>query len=70
VELPAGAIASPAEFVEGCTALEVRDLLASGQTVSGLASIEWAARTRDAAFVAKLDSAGTKVQRLRWFWEA
>jgi hypothetical protein len=38
--------------------------------VSGLASIEWAARTRDAAFVAKLDSAGTKVQRLRWFWEA
>ena len=70
VELPAGAIASPAEFVEGCTALEVRDLLASGQTVSGLASIEWAARTRNAAFVAELDLAGAKVQRLRWFWEA
>ena len=69
VELPGGAIASPAEFVEGCTALEVRDLLASGQTVSGLASIEWAARTREAAFVAELDSAGAQVQRLRWFWE-
>ena len=69
VELPGGAIASPAEFVEGCTALEVRDLLASGQTVSGLASIEWGARTREAAFVAELDSAGAQVQRLRWFWE-
>ena len=69
IELPGGAIASPAEFVEGCTALEVRDLLASGQTVSGLASIEWGARTREAAFVAELDSAGAQVQRLRWFWE-
>ena len=69
VELPGAATASPAEFVEGCTALEVRDLLASGQTVSGLASIEWGARTRDAAFVAELDAAAAHVQRLRWFWE-
>ena len=69
VELPGGATASPAEFVEGCTALEVRDLLASGQTVSGLASIEWGARTREAAFVAELDAAAAHVQRLRWFWE-
>ena len=69
VELPGGATASPAEFVEGCTALEVRDLLASGQTVSGLASIEWGARTWEAAFVADLDAAGAQVQRLRWFWE-
>jgi hypothetical protein len=37
--------------------------------VSGLASIEWGARTQDAAFVAELDSAGAQVQRLRWFWE-
>jgi len=69
VELPGGATASPAEFVEGCTALEVRDLLASGQTVSGLASIEWGARTREAAFVAELDAVAAHVQRLRWFWE-
>ncbi len=70
VELPGGATASPAEFLEGCTALEVRDLLASGQTVSGLASIEWGARARDAAFIAELDAAGSQIQRLRWFWEA
>jgi len=69
VELPGGAQPSPAEFIEGCTALEVRDLLASGQTVSGLASIEWGGRIRDAAFVAELDPAGSEVRRLRWFWE-
>jgi hypothetical protein len=69
IELPGGATASAAEFLEGCTALELRDLLASGPTVSGLASIEWGARTRDAAFVAELDASGDQVQRLRWFWE-
>jgi hypothetical protein len=69
VELPGGATVSPPEFTNGCTALELRDLLASGQTVSGFASIEWNARTRQAAFVAELDAAGVKVQRLRWFWE-
>ena len=58
-----------AEFLEGCTALEVRELLASGRTVSGLASIEWGALARDAAFIAELDTVGAKVQRLRWFWE-
>lgn len=69
VELPGGATASPSEFLEGCTTLEVHDLLASGQTVSGLASLEWGARPRDAAFVAELDAAGTQVHRLRLFWE-
>jgi hypothetical protein len=69
VELPGGATASPDEFLEGCTSHELRDLLASGRTVSGLGSIEWGARVRDAAFVAELDAAGTEVQRLRWFWE-
>jgi hypothetical protein len=69
VELPGGASISVAEFLEGCTKLEARDLLASGQTVSGLASLEWGARMRDAAFVAELDPAGTQVLRLRWFWE-
>ncbi|MDH4282013.1 MAG: nuclear transport factor 2 family protein [Myxococcales bacterium] len=69
VELPGGATASPAEFQRGCTALEVRDLLASGRTVSGLASIEWGGRTREAGFVAELDQAGAEAQRLRWFWE-
>jgi hypothetical protein len=69
VELPGGATASVAEFLEGCTQLEARDLLSSGHTVSGLASLEWGARMREAAFVAELDPAGTQVQRLRWFWE-
>ncbi len=69
VELPGGATVSAAEFIEGCTALELRDLLASGRTVSGLASIEWSALTREAAFVAELDASGAHVQRLRWFWE-
>ena len=69
VELPGGATASVAEFLEGCTQLAARDLLASGHTVSGLASLEWGARMRDAAFVAELDPAGTQVLRLRWFWE-
>jgi len=69
VELPGGATASAKEFLEGCTALEVHDLLASGKTVSGLATIEWGARTRDAGFVAELDPAGNRVHRLRWFWE-
>jgi hypothetical protein len=69
VELPRAATASVSEFLKGCTALEVHDLLASGRTVSGLASIEWGARSRDAAFVAELDSAGAAIQRLRWFWE-
>ncbi|MGB8328973.1 MAG: hypothetical protein WCE62_02510, partial [Polyangiales bacterium] len=69
VELPGGAKASVGEFRDGCTGLEVYDLLASGRTVSGLASIEWGARMRDAAFVAELDDAGGQVQRLRWFWE-
>ena len=70
VELPGGATASPADFIEGCAALAVRDLLASGPTVSGLASIDWGARSREAAFVAELDAAGTQLRRLRWFWEA
>jgi hypothetical protein len=69
VELPGGATRPAAEFIKGCNVLELRDLLASGQTVSGLASIDWDARTRQAAFVAELDSGGTQVQRLRWFWE-
>jgi hypothetical protein len=69
VELPGGATASAAGFLEGCTRLEVRDLLASSSTVSGLASLEWGGHTRDAAFVAELDAAGAQVRRLRWFWE-
>ena len=69
IELPGGAAASAAEFLEGCTALELRDLLASGRTVSGLASVEWGGCVRDAAFIAELDAAGPQVQRLRWFWE-
>ncbi len=69
VELPGGAKASVGEFLEGCTALEVRDLLASGPTVSGLASLEWGARAREAAFIAELDPVGAQIQRLRWFWE-
>lgn len=69
VELPGRAITSPTTFAEGCTALEVRDLLASGQTVSGLASLEWGGRPREAAFVAELDAAGSELRRLRWFWE-
>ena len=68
VELPGGATASPGEFLDGCTSMEVRDLLASGQTVSGLASIEWGARMRDAGFVAVLDGTGERIERLRWFW--
>ena len=70
VDLPGGANASVTEFLEGCTSLEVRDLLASGPTVSGLATIEWGARRREAGFVAELDPAGRQVQRLRCFWEA
>ncbi|HSN83915.1 MAG TPA: nuclear transport factor 2 family protein [Polyangiales bacterium] len=69
VELPGAATASIAEFLEGCTALEVEDLLASGRTVSGLASLEWGGRPREAAFVAELDAEATRVRRLRWFWE-
>jgi hypothetical protein len=69
VELPGGARASVGEFLEGCTAIEVRDLLASGPTVSGLASIEWGARAREAGFIAELDAAAERVERLRWFWE-
>ncbi|MDH3653565.1 MAG: nuclear transport factor 2 family protein [Myxococcales bacterium] len=70
VGLPGGAKASVSEFLEGCTSLEVRDLLASGPTVSGLATIEWGERKREAGFVAELDPAGSRVQGLRWFWEA
>lgn len=70
VELPGGATASATEFLEGCAELELRDLLASGRTVSGLATIEWGARNREAGFVAELDSDAEHVTRLRWFWEA
>ena len=70
VDLPGGAKASAPEFLEGCTSLEVRDLLASGHTVSGLATIEWGARKREAGFVAELDASGSRVHGLRWFWEA
>jgi hypothetical protein len=70
VELPGGATASASEFLEGCTALEVREVLASGPTVSGLASIEWGARARDAGFVAELERSASRITRLRWFWEA
>ncbi len=70
VGLPGGAKASVSEFLEGCTSLEVRDLLASGRTVSGLATIEWGARKREAGFVAELDAPGSRVHGLRWFWEA
>ena len=70
VELPGGATASTSEFLEGCTSLELRDLLASGRTVSGLATIEWGARAREAGFIAELDSDAAHVARLRFFWEA
>ena len=39
LELPGGARPSAREFVEGTTSLVMRDLLASGRTVSGLATI-------------------------------
>ncbi len=70
VELPRGAVASVDQFVEGAGAIDLRDLLASGRTVSGLASIEWGGRAREAGFVAELDAAASQVQRLRWFWES
>jgi hypothetical protein len=69
VHLPGAATASPSRFAEGCTALEVRDLLASGPTVSGLAALEWGGRSRDAAFVAELDAEASLVRRLRFLWE-
>ena len=69
VEMPGGGAVSVREFLQGCTALEVRDLLASGRTVSGLATIEWGARQRDAGFLAELGPPSLRIQRLRWFWE-
>jgi hypothetical protein len=69
IELPGGATASVDEFLDGCTKLEVRDLLASGVTVSGLATIEWGAREREAGFVAELDVDAVHIVRLRLFWE-
>jgi hypothetical protein len=69
VELPGTATVSLASFAEGCTALAVHDLLASGSTVSGLAALEWGGRSREAAFVAELDAQGPHLRRLRWFWE-
>jgi hypothetical protein len=48
----------------------VRDVLASGPTASGLASIEWGARAREAGFVAEIDASANRVTRLRWFWES
>lgn len=69
IELPGGATASASGFFDGCTALEVRDLLASGATVSGLASIEWGARAREAGFVAEMEPGADRITRLRWFWE-
>jgi hypothetical protein len=64
-----GSTASVTEFLEGCTALSVRELLASGSTVSGLATIEWGARQRESGFVAELDSEAARILRLRCFWE-
>ena len=69
IELPGQAAVSPAELLDGVSSLELRDLLASGRTVSGLASIDWAGRAREAGFVAELDAEGRQVHRLRWFWE-
>jgi hypothetical protein len=69
IELPGGATASVTEFLEGCTALSVRELLVSGSTVSGLATIEWGARQRESGFVAELDSEAARILRLRCFWE-
>lgn len=69
IELPGGATATIDEFLAGCTKLEVWDLLAAGVTVSGLATIEWGAREREAGFVAELDVSGESIVRLRWFWE-
>jgi len=69
VELPGGATASASDFLDGCTALQVGDMLASGRTVSGLASIEWGARVREAGFVAELEPSTKRVTRLRFFWE-
>jgi adenine/guanine phosphoribosyltransferase-like PRPP-binding protein len=69
VELPGGIKVSAPAFLEGCSSLEVRDLLASGPTVSGLASLIWGARTYEAGFVAELDEDGARVHRLRLFWE-
>ena len=69
VELPGGVRTSADDFAEGCTAWTVRDLLASGSTVSGLAKVEWGTHERDAGFVAELDSQASKVRRLRLFWE-
>lgn len=68
IELPGGATASVDEFFNGCTELQMRDLLAAGRTVSGLASIGWRGLPREAAFIAEFD--GRRVRRLRWFWEA
>ena len=70
VEMPGGATASASEFLEGCAAVEVRELLSSGPTVSGLATIEWGARQRDAGFVAELEPVSLRIRALRWFWEA
>jgi hypothetical protein len=69
IELPGGATATVDEFRDGCTKLEVTDLLAAGVTVSGLGTIEWGAREREAGFIAELDVAGASIVRLRWFWE-
>jgi hypothetical protein len=69
IELPGGASPSQAELFAGCTSLEVRDLLASGRTVSGLATIEWGGRIHEAGFIAELDSAAERITRLRFFWE-
>lgn len=69
IELPGGATPSVEELLVGCTSLEVRDLLASGHTVSGLATVEWGGRVHEAGVIAELDSAAERITRLRFFWE-
>ncbi len=69
VELPGGRKTSPQPFLEGCTLLEPRELIASGYTVSGLARLEWGGREHDAALIAEFDPTSKALTRLRVFWD-
>lgn len=69
IRVPEQGALSPSAFAQASSALAIDELTASGSTVSGLASIEWGGRLREAALIAEFDAAGERMNAMRWFWE-
>lgn len=68
IQVPGQSNVSLVDFAFACGRIELGELIASGDTISGLSSIEWRGSCRHGAMVAHVEPKGGRLRSARWLW--